>query len=46
MDEADRLNLLEKCREYRAIKQRKRRAFQQNCMRRIDDIYKYNRGEL
>ena len=46
MDEADRLNLLEKCREYRATKQRKRHAFQQNCMRRIDDIHKYNRGEL
>ena len=46
MDEADRLNLLEKCCEYRAIKQRKRHAFQQNCMRRIDDIYNYNRGEL
>ena len=46
MDEADRLNPLEKRCEFRAIKQRKHCAFQQNCMRRIDDIYEYNQGEL
>ena len=42
----DETNLLQSCREYRAIKQKKQRIFEQSCIQKIKDTFRTNRSNL
>ena len=42
----DETNLLQSCREYRAIKQKKQRTFEQSCIQKIEETFGTNRSNL
>ena len=42
----DETNLLQSCGEYRAIKQKKQRIFEQLCIQKIEDTFRTNRSNL
>ena len=42
----DRQNLFEKCQQYRSCKQRKRRNFHSECLKRIEYTYRYDKSNL
>ena len=43
---AERDEMLEKCREYRACKQRKKRAYKNNCIAQIEKSFVHNRCDM